>query len=129
MPLITTLGSLRQEVMWLGRERNIRREETEAQSFSAEEMVRGGCGLFLCFSDLSAFTPIYGSRFLLRPIRICAIVGSRSGMRKPAPYLVNAWTPGHCQPKLCLHAWPGLSGEWGRSCYSGLMLISPDSCP
>lgn len=54
-------------------------------------------------------------------------VWSRLGLRKLAQYLVDAWTPGHCQPRLCLHAWPGLSGEWGRSCYSGLMLISPDS--
>ena len=34
-----------------------------------EELVRVDCGVLLSLSDLSAFAPISGPRFLLRPVR------------------------------------------------------------
>ena len=59
-------------MIWLGRERNIWQEETGFIPFFGWgfSKVRGGCGLLLSLSDLSAFALISCSGFLLlRPIR------------------------------------------------------------
>lgn len=65
-------------MIWLGREKKIRWEETGAQPFLQSEYfieVRSGCDWPFCRSDLSAFTPVSGSETLsIRPLRTWAIL-------------------------------------------------------
>lgn len=82
-PPIPILGRWSQEGICLGRERNIINEETGVHGIQSEDFVETGSlfcsevevrisGWHLCFSELSHFSHIsYSGFLLLKPIRIC----------------------------------------------------------